>query len=140
MPEIDVEYGIDAVIQHSVGAQQIGNGAVAVAGRALRRIDGVVDAERAPGKAAERLADVFEGVVAPGLMDQPGTGDRPGIDHRVEGVVFGVEADRVEGIAGRLDADRAFDAAAPSVSSASANTNGFDIDWMVKGTLLSPTS
>ena len=30
--------------------------------------------------------------------------------------------------------------AAPSVSSASANTNGFDIDWMVKGTLVSPTS
>lgn len=30
--------------------------------------------------------------------------------------------------------------AAPSMSSASANTNGFDIDWMVKGTRLSPTS
>ena len=30
--------------------------------------------------------------------------------------------------------------AAPSVSSASANTNGFDIDWMVKGILVSPTS
>jgi hypothetical protein len=29
---------------------------------------------------------------------------------------------------------------APSVSSASANTNGFDIDWMVKGTWVSPIS
>jgi hypothetical protein len=29
---------------------------------------------------------------------------------------------------------------APSVSSASANTNAFDIDWMVKGTWVSPTS
>jgi hypothetical protein len=30
--------------------------------------------------------------------------------------------------------------AAPSVSSASANTNGFDIDWIVKGMRVSPTS
>jgi hypothetical protein len=30
--------------------------------------------------------------------------------------------------------------AAPSVSSASANTNGFDIDWIVKAIRLSPTS
>ena len=30
--------------------------------------------------------------------------------------------------------------AAPSVSSASANTNGFDMDWMVKGIWVSPTS
>ena len=29
---------------------------------------------------------------------------------------------------------------APSVSRASPNTNGFDIDWMVKGILVSPTS
>ncbi len=29
---------------------------------------------------------------------------------------------------------------APSVSSASANTNALDIDWMVKGILVSPTS
>jgi hypothetical protein len=29
---------------------------------------------------------------------------------------------------------------APRLSSASANTNGFDIDWMVKGDLVSPTS
>ena len=72
--------------------------------------------------------------------DQPGAGDRAGIDHRIERMVVGVEPDRVEGIARRFDADRAFHPAAPSVSSASANTNGFDIDWMVKGTRLSPTS
>jgi hypothetical protein len=29
---------------------------------------------------------------------------------------------------------------APRLSSASANTKGFDIDWMVKGALVSPTS
>ena len=41
-------------------------------------------------------------------MDQTGAGDRAGIDHRIEGMVFGIEADRIEGIAGRLDADRVF--------------------------------
>ena len=49
-------------------------------------------------------------------------------------MILGIEPDRIEGIARRLDADRALDLPAPSVSSASANTNGFDIDWMVKGT------
>jgi hypothetical protein len=35
-----------------------------------------------------------------------GDGDRPGVDHRVEGpVVLVVEDDRVEGLAGRLDPD-----------------------------------
>ena len=62
------------------------------------------------GEAAEGLADIFESVIAPGLVDQAGTGDRAGIDHGIEGMVLGVEADRVEGVARGLDADGAFDA------------------------------
>ena len=48
----------------------------------------------------------------------------------------------VSGLMREAKGDAAFDTirAAPSVSSASANTKGFDIDWMVKGTLVSPTS
>ncbi len=140
MPEIDVQHRGDVVRDHGVGAQQIADRAVAVAGGALGGIDRLVDVELAAGEAAERLADIVEGAVALGVVDQPGAGDRAGIDHRVERMVVGIEADRIEGVARRLDADHALHPLAPSVSSASANTNGFDIDWMVKGTRVSPTS
>ena len=109
LPEIDLQHGSHVVPDHGVGAQQIADRAVAVAGGAFGGIDGVVDVEIAPGKPAQRLPDIFECGVALGLVDQAGAGDRAGIDHRVEGVVFGVEADRVEGIARRFDADHAFD-------------------------------
>lgn len=55
-------------------------------------------------------------------------------------MVLGIEPDRVEGIAGGLDADRAFDLACAQKIQRQRDTNGFDIDWMVKGTLESPTS
>ena len=99
MPEVDFEHGSYVVFDHGVGAQQIADRAVAVAGGAFGRIDGVVDLKVAPGKPAQRLPDIVECGVALGLVDQAGAGDRTGIDHRVEGMVFGVEADRVEGIA-----------------------------------------
>ena len=89
-------------------AQEIADRAVAVAGCAFGSIDRFVDAEFAPGKPAERMADIFEGAVALGLVDQPGAGDGAGVDHRIEGMVVGIEADRIEGIAGRLNADFAF--------------------------------
>ena len=43
---------------------------------------------------------------AVGLMDQSGTGDRAGIDHRVERPVVVGQPDRIERLAARLDADR----------------------------------
>ena len=82
----------------------------------------------------------LEGAVALGLVDQAGAGDRAGIDHRIERPVVGVEPDRVEGVAARLDADHGLDALGAERSSASANTNGLEIDWIVKGAALSPTS
>ena len=109
LPEIDLQHGSHVVPDHGIGAQQIADRPVAVAGCAFGRIDGVVDVEIAPGKPPQRLPDIVECGVALGLVDQAGAGDRAGIDHRVEGVVFGVEADRVEGIARRFDADHAFD-------------------------------
>ena len=109
MPEIDLQHGSHIVFDHGIGAQQIADRAVAVAGGALGAVDSVVDVKLAPGKPAQRLPDIVECDVALGLMDQAGAGDRAGIDHRVEGVVFGVETNRVEGIARRLDADDAFD-------------------------------
>ena len=109
LPEVDVQHRADIVLDHGVSAQEIADCAVAVAGQALGGINGVVDVELAPGKPAQRLPDIFERVVALGLVDQPGTGNRAGIDHRIERVVLGIEPDRVEGIARWLDADRAFD-------------------------------
>jgi hypothetical protein len=69
-------------------------------------VDCVVDAEFAPGELAEFLANALEGESAVDLMNQPGTGDRAGIDHRVERPVVVGQADRIERLAARLDADR----------------------------------
>jgi hypothetical protein len=97
------------VAGHDAGiAQEITDRAIAVAGRAFRRIDRVVHRKLAPGEPSQRLADIVEGIGALGVMDQPGACDCAGIDHRIEGMVVGIEADRVEGVAGRLDADRTF--------------------------------
>jgi len=64
----------------------------------------------------------------------------PALTIGLNGWFFGVEPDRIEGIAeGSTPIERST-RSAPSVSSASANTNGLDIDWMVKGIRLSPTS
>ena len=108
LPEIDFQHRADVVLDDGGVAQEIADRAVAVAGRAFGGVDRFVDIELAPGKPAERLADIVEGAVALGLMDQAGAGDRAGIDHRIEGMVVGIEPDRVEGIARRLDADCAF--------------------------------
>ena len=109
MPEIHLQHGNHVVFDYGIGTQQIADRAVAVAGGALGGVDGVVDVEIAPGKPPQRLTDILERGVALGLVDQAGAGDRAGIDHGVEGVVFGVEADRIEGIARWLDADHTFD-------------------------------
>ena len=106
LPEVDVEHRVDVVLHDQIVAQQPGDGPVAVAGRALGGMHRLVDAELAPGKAAELVADALERGRALGLMDQPGAGDRAGIDHRVERPVVVGQPDRVERLAARLDADR----------------------------------
>jgi len=55
-------------------------------------------------------------------------------------VVLGIEPDRIEGSPDGSTPIALSTRAAPSVSSASANTNGFEIDWMVKAMPVSPTS
>ena len=71
---------------------------------------GIVDIELAAGKLAELGTDALEGCGAIDFMDQSGTGDRSGIDHRIEGFVVVGQPDRVERLAARLDADRRLDA------------------------------
>ncbi len=108
MPEVKLHHGIGAAIDHPGVAQEIGDGAVAVAGRAFGREHGLIDAEIAPGETPERVADAVECAAAFGLVDQAGAGDGAGVDHRIEWMVVGVEPDRVEGLARGFDADRAF--------------------------------
>lgn len=109
LPEIDVEHGVDVALDHGVIAQQISDGAVAVAGFALGFEHRFVDVERAAGEAAERGKDAVERLAAARLVDQSGAGDRAGIDHRIVGPVIGAKPDRVEGIAARFDADDRLD-------------------------------
>ena len=106
LPEIGIEDGIDVVLQHQIIAQQPGDRAIAVAGERLRGVHGVVDVELAAGEQAELLADALECGCAIGLMDQPGAGDRAGIDHRVERPVVVGQPDRIERLPARLDPDR----------------------------------
>ena len=89
---------------------------------------GIIDVELAPGKLAELLADAFERVSTVDLMDQAGTGDRAGIDHRVERPVVVGQPDRIERLATRLDADSRRTRSSPTMSSASANTKAFETD------------
>ena len=51
----------------------------------------------------------LEGAVGVAFADQPDAGDGAGIDHRIEGPVVRAQADGVEGIAARLDADDGLD-------------------------------
>ena len=87
-----------------------------MAGHPLGQEDRVVDVEVATGEAAETAEQAghpLRVVLAP---QQVGGGDRAGVDHRVEGpVTDGVEHDRVERLAGGLDADALEHALAPVV-------------------------
>jgi hypothetical protein len=99
LSEIDLQHRRDIVLDDSGVAQEVADRPVAVAGRTFGSVDRFVDIEFAPGKAAERLADTVERGVALGLLVQTGTGDRAGIDHWIEGMIIGIEPDRIEGIA-----------------------------------------
>ncbi len=55
------------------------------------------------------MQDALKGAVTLRVADEARTGDRAGIDHRIERQVGGVQPNRVEGIAARLDTDRRFD-------------------------------
>jgi len=98
LPEINVEHAGHIVRDHRIGLEQIADRAIAIAGLALRGVDGLIDSKVAPGKAAERKPDLLERPFALAGMDQPGARDRAGIHHRVEWMVLRIEPDRVKGI------------------------------------------
>jgi len=77
-----------------------------VAGGKFRSVHRIVDIELAAGEAREQGEHVGDALVLSGALHQLGDGDGAGIDHGVERAVGHlVEHDRVERLAGRLDAD-----------------------------------
>ncbi len=113
LAEIDVEDVVDVALHYGVVVQQVTDGAVAVAGRALRLEHRFVDGQLASGEAAQRVEHAIEGAAALGVVDQARAGNRSGVDHRIERPIVGVEADRIERFTARLDADLGFDALLP---------------------------
>ena len=109
LAEIDIENRADIAFDDRIIAQQIGDGAIAVSGLPLGREDLLVDTEVAAGETDSAVADTFERFAALRLVDQPGTGDGAGIDHRIERPVVWPQPDRVKRIAARLDADHGLD-------------------------------
>ena len=109
MAKIGVEHGVDIAFDDAVIAQHPGDGAIAVARGALGGVDFIVERELAAGEIRERLLDRLESAIALLFDDEARAGDRASIDHRVEGLVLAVQADRVESFAARLDADALLD-------------------------------
>ena len=80
--------------------------AVAMAGGPLGHEDRVVDVDVAADVAAEHGEQPLDAVGEVLALDQVGRGDGAGVHQRIEGAIgVFVEHDRVEGFAGRLDAD-----------------------------------
>ena len=104
LTEVRVDRLVDTGAQRARGAHQVRHRAVAVAGRALGREDGLVDGERAAG---ERLQD---GEDAREAADERGGQDRARVDQRVGGPARArLEADGVERLAAGLGPDALLD-------------------------------
>jgi len=110
LAEIHVEHRVDVALDDRIIAQQPGDRTIAVASARFGGIDRLVDAELTSGELAEHIADALEGAVALDAADESRTGDGAGVDHRIEWPVVGVEADRIERFAARLDPDGLLDA------------------------------
>jgi hypothetical protein len=86
-------------------AQHPGDGPVAKAGVALGAVDRRVDAHRPADEAADRLQDPRPLGVHVRAADERGGRDGARVDHRIQRrAADGVQADRVEGLAGGLHA------------------------------------
>ena len=124
-----------------IGAQEIADRAVAVAGGAFGGIDGFVDVELAPGKARRARVGYSSNAPAPlASWIRPEQAIAPALTIGLKGWLSALSRIELKGSPEGSTPITLSTRAAPRLSSASANTNGFDIDWMVKGTRVSPTS
>ena len=105
LAEVEVERRLGRPRDDVEVAQQVGDRAVAMAGLALRAVDALVDLQRPPGVVGVGREHALERVRRD-RREQPGAGDGPGVDHRVERRAGALaQADLVERLAARLDAD-----------------------------------
>ncbi len=104
--EVNVEGFVGVALNHARVQHHPGDRPVAVPGCLLGLEDDVVDGKLSAGKALEQRAHGLDARFDILALHQRGGGDRPRIDHGVERPVgYFVEDDRVEGVAGRFDAD-----------------------------------
>ena len=87
-----------------------------MAGAPLRLVHGLIESELPASRLAQTVEHDVEGLVAVLRMEERGDGNRSGVDHRVvRPVRLGLQADRVEGISARFDADVAGDLVVPEL-------------------------
>jgi hypothetical protein len=105
--EVELEHRLRVVADDRGRAQQVADRAVAVARGALGLVDRPVDRHRVTRVAGVGGQQAVERAVAGGAREEGDRGDRADVDHRVERQAgFRREAEGVEGLAGRLDADQ----------------------------------
>ena len=106
LAEVHLHLVVDVVVEQPGRAHQVRDGAVPVAGVALRGVDVLVDVQRAARERGQPIEDPVE-LLRSGPPGHERRGDdRPGVHHRVERpAAHVVEADRVERVAGGLGPD-----------------------------------
>jgi hypothetical protein len=105
LAEVELRRRLGVALQDAGVAQQVADGAVAVAGVALACEHRIVHHQRPAGASRKRAEQAFEPGVSGVARNQRGHRDGAGVDHRVQRPPgAGLQADRIEGFAGRLDA------------------------------------
>ena len=108
LPEIRVEDRLGIRLDDAEVAQHEADREIPKAGLALGAIDALVDRERTAGAARAQIDDAVDALGGGRRAHETRRRDRAGVDHRIERpAALPVEADRVERVAARLDADLA---------------------------------
>jgi len=106
LSEIQLEHRIGIVLENAEIAEQVADRAVAVPGHAFRAIYFLVHRERPSSVGLEHGENALELVLARSALHQPGAGDGPGVDHRIDRTPrLRMQADRIEGLPARLHPD-----------------------------------
>ncbi len=106
LPEIEVEGHVGRLVEDAEVAQHVADRAVAVARLALGAVDGLVEGERSPRIGLEHRDEAAPAIGGAMAGDESRRGDGARVDQGIAGAAAaGLEADLVEGLARRFDAD-----------------------------------
>ena len=142
LSKVRVDRLLDLVPDDVAGAKQVGYRPVAMPGLSLGAVDRLVHVEPPAGVGRVGIEDAIEArTAAREISDERHGCDGAGVDHRVDGEPrLRVEANRVERIAGRLDADGLPDPGNSGVGEGQAVVSGLEMDWSVNRCRVSPAS